>query len=253
MVVAIAAFLRSCLVWFFILMRPSFHHCRCTRFASIIMFATYHSRTSEDSKETRCVAVCEVNLFSAMMGNRKAIPARPTENREKKSSSSFRNRITCNWPFDCLRQRQTNECEEGTMKIKILLLSAAGIGAGLIYALESAYRKRVANDSFSTGNSSTDGKAKKPASMAKLGDSSANPETESAPQIDDRGTDQAGASEILKHIRDGVFEASDEKLALALGRPTEEIEEWTHGGGAIDGDVVMKARALALERGLAIE
>jgi hypothetical protein len=128
-----------------------------------------------------------------------------------------------------------------------------GIGAGLVYALESAHRKRVANESVSAGNSSTDGKAEKPASMAKLGNSNASPKIESAPQIDDRGTDQTGASKILKHIRDGAFEASDEKLALALGRPTEEIEEWTHGGGSIDGDVVMKARALALERGLAIE
>ena len=89
--------------------------------------------------------------------------------------------------------------------------------------------------------------------MAKPGDRTAIPETDSAPQIDDRGTDQAGASEILKHIRDGAFEASDEKLALALGRPTQEIEQWTHGGGSIDGDVVMKARALALERGLTVE
>ncbi len=139
------------------------------------------------------------------------------------------------------------------MKKKILLLSAAGIGAGLIYALESAYRKRVGSDSISAGNSSSEASSEKKASMAKLGDSTAIPETDSAPQIDDRGTDQAGASEILKHIRDGAFEASDEKLALALGRPTQEIEEWTHGGGSIDGDVVMKARALALERGLTVE
>jgi hypothetical protein len=39
-------------------------------------------------------------------------------------------------------------------------------------------------------------------------------------------------------------------LALALGRPTEEIEEWTRGDGIIDGDVVMKARGLAMERGI---
>ena len=76
---------------------------------------------------------------------------------------------------------------------------------------------------------------------------------EGEPEIDDRGTDQSEALQILKHIRDAAFDSSDEKLALALGRPTEEIEEWTRGAGTIDGDVVLKARALAIERGLQIE
>ena len=73
------------------------------------------------------------------------------------------------------------------------------------------------------------------------------------PAIDDQGTDQFAASQILKEIRDNAFDASDEKLALALGRPTEEIEQWTSGIGPIDGDVVMKARALAIQRGLEVE
>ena len=136
------------------------------------------------------------------------------------------------------------------MKKKIMLLSAGGIFAGLVYALESARRKRVANESVTATNSSSDGEAAAAGKKASLADLSEN---DSALQVDDRGTDQAGASEILKHIRDGAFESSDEKLALALGRPTEEIEGWTHGGGSIDGDVIMKARALALERGLPIE
>jgi len=136
------------------------------------------------------------------------------------------------------------------MKKKIMLLSAGGIFAGLVYALESARRKRVANESVTATNSSSDGEAAASGKKASLADLSEN---DSALEVDDRGTDQAGASEILKHIRDGAFESSDEKLALALGRPTEEIEGWTHGGGSIDGDVVMKARALALERGLPIE
>ena len=137
------------------------------------------------------------------------------------------------------------------MKKKIMLLSAGGIFAGLVYALESARRKRVANESVTaTNSSSSDGEAAAAGKKASLADLSEN---DSALQVDDRGTDQAGASEILKHIRDGAFESSDEKLALALGRPTEEIEGWTHGGGSIDGDVVMKARALALERGLPVE
>jgi plasmid maintenance system antidote protein VapI len=64
---------------------------------------------------------------------------------------------------------------------------------------------------------------------------------------------QSEAAEILRNIRDTAFDSSDEKLALALGRPTEEIAEWTRGGRSIDADVVMKARALAQERGANIE
>lgn len=63
-------------------------------------------------------------------------------------------------------------------------------------------------------------------------------------------TDNSEAANILKRIRDAAFESSDEKLALALGRPTEEIETWTTGSGVIDGDVVMKARQLAVQRGV---
>lgn len=90
------------------------------------------------------------------------------------------------------------------------------------------------------------------ASMAPIENGAANiPDDD--PEIDDRGTDQSEASEILKNIRDGAFDSSNEKLALALGRPTEEIEEWIRGAGTIDGDAVLKARTLAIERGLEIE
>jgi hypothetical protein len=71
--------------------------------------------------------------------------------------------------------------------------------------------------------------------------------------IDDHGTDQIEAAKILRNIRDEGFESSNEKLALVLGRPVEEIEAWASGSGIIDGDVVMKARGLALERGIRIE
>ena len=72
------------------------------------------------------------------------------------------------------------------------------------------------------------------------------------PIIDDHGTDQVTALNILTHIRDTAFDSSDEKLALALGRPAEEVEAWTRGLEIIDGDVVMKARHLAIERGIEI-
>jgi hypothetical protein len=151
--------------------------------------------------------------------------------------------------------------EEMKMKKKILLLSTAGIAAGLVYALESSRRKRAAADAelpgvpkssanlptstaASANPNDSDGTSERGASMARQG--------EEEHQIDDLGTSQAEASHILKEIRDAAFDASDEKLALALGRPADEIEHWTSGNGLIDGDVIMKARTLALQRDLDI-
>jgi hypothetical protein len=88
--------------------------------------------------------------------------------------------------------------------------------------------------------------------MARVENGKASLANEGEHVIDDQGTGQAEASQILRHIRDNVFEANDEKLALALGRPTEEIEEWTSGRGLIDGDVILKARRLAILRGFEI-
>jgi hypothetical protein len=68
--------------------------------------------------------------------------------------------------------------------------------------------------------------------------------------VDDRGTDQSEGVTILRSLRDGVFDSSDEKLALALGRPTEEIESLIGGEEVIDDDLVMKARGIAQERGV---
>jgi hypothetical protein len=71
--------------------------------------------------------------------------------------------------------------------------------------------------------------------------------------VDDRGTGQEEASQILRNLRDRAFEASDEKLALALGRPVEEVAAWDSGQEVIDDDAVMKARGIALHRGVRIE
>jgi hypothetical protein len=167
------------------------------------------------------------------------------------------------------------------MKKSILLLGGVGIGVGLAYALKShrddrsnarqvegngdkaeqpetsaAQNKGGAEESAELAgaeNYSTE-KSVQPAaaSMKKLGDESTDIANESQIEIDDRGTDQQEASEILKTVRDAAFDGSDEKLALALGRPIEEIEAWSAGSDVIDGDVVMKARALANERGVGI-
>ncbi|MBC8029198.1 MAG: hypothetical protein H7Z16_03730 [Pyrinomonadaceae bacterium] len=71
--------------------------------------------------------------------------------------------------------------------------------------------------------------------------------------VDDRGTGQDRASQILVNLRDRAFEASDERLALALGRPTEEVTAWQTGRELIDDDVIMKARGIAMHRGVSVE
>jgi len=71
--------------------------------------------------------------------------------------------------------------------------------------------------------------------------------------VDDRGTGQEKAAQILRKLRDRAFEASDERLALALGRPMEEIVAWNAGQQVIDDDVVMKARGIAMHRGVHVE
>jgi hypothetical protein len=160
------------------------------------------------------------------------------------------------------------------MRKSILLLAGVGVGAGFLYGFTRKGRDRDSNPvtdeleaESTTGktsnngtsargenNSNRDGREAAGASMGRLEDGAAvDLKNEAEPEIDDRGTDQHEASEILKSVRDGAFESSDEKLALALGRPIEEIEAWTNGSGTIDGDVVMKARTLAMQRGVEIQ
>lgn len=71
--------------------------------------------------------------------------------------------------------------------------------------------------------------------------------------VDDRGTSESEGRMILAQLRDNGFEGSDERLAVALGRPVEEVRGWVSGSESVDDDVVMKARAIAKERGIPIE
>ena len=71
--------------------------------------------------------------------------------------------------------------------------------------------------------------------------------------VDDQGTTEGEGRALLKRLRDAGFEGSDEKLAIALGRPIEEVEGWTGGVEPVDDDVIMKARGIAKERGIEIE
>lgn len=71
--------------------------------------------------------------------------------------------------------------------------------------------------------------------------------------VDDRGTGQEEAARMLLNLRDRAFDASDEKLAVALGRPVQEVAGWSAANALIDDDVVMKARGIAMHRGVTIE
>ena len=72
-------------------------------------------------------------------------------------------------------------------------------------------------------------------------------------EVDDRGTNETEGRNLLKRLRDGGFDGSDEKLAIALGRPVAEVQGWTEGTEPVDDDVVMKARGIAQERGVDVE
>ena len=86
------------------------------------------------------------------------------------------------------------------------------------------------------------------ASMAiEKGRASDSPEV-SQPATDDRLTYQIEAAQILLAIRDSAFDSNDQKLALALGRSSEEIAEWLNAEGNIDSEALQKAKALATKR-----
>jgi hypothetical protein len=160
------------------------------------------------------------------------------------------------------------------MRKSILVLSGLGIGAGVLYAIgtrtgDKSKSNRRNGGEVPTGETADNGEDHRPiemesterrgngideskaSSMASASSAgSQSSESERTEPIDDQGTGQDEASAILKTIRDDAFAASNERLALALGRPTEEIDAWLSGAETIDGDVLMKARHLAMERGV---
>ena len=72
-------------------------------------------------------------------------------------------------------------------------------------------------------------------------------------EVDDKGTDQEEAKIILTKLRDQGFDADNKKLAVALGRSIEQVEAMISGAETIDDDVVMKARGIAIHRGIEVE
>ena len=70
--------------------------------------------------------------------------------------------------------------------------------------------------------------------------------------VDDNGTTQDEAQELLENFcRDG-FENDLNEAALVLGRPREELVDFLSGDEVIDDDLVMKMRGIAQERGIEI-
>jgi hypothetical protein len=74
--------------------------------------------------------------------------------------------------------------------------------------------------------------------------------TETNNPLDSQGLTEDKGRDLLRRLRDAGFEADDQKLAVALGRPLEEVQAWTSGGAPVDDDLIMKARGIAQERGI---
>jgi hypothetical protein len=71
--------------------------------------------------------------------------------------------------------------------------------------------------------------------------------------VDDKGTDQEEAQHMIEALRDEGFNGDNEQVAKALGRTIEQVAGMIDGSETIDDDVVMKARGIALNRGIQIE
>ena len=65
-----------------------------------------------------------------------------------------------------------------------------------------------------------------------------------------RGQGGGEGAALLRRLRDQGFEGSDEKFAVAMGRPVEEVTAWMEGREDPDEDAVMKAGGIAKERGI---
>jgi len=72
-------------------------------------------------------------------------------------------------------------------------------------------------------------------------------------KVDDKGTDQEQAQHMIEALRNQGFNGDNEQVAKALGRTIEQVEGMIDGTETIDDDVVMKARGIALHRGIQIE
>ncbi|HEV2705826.1 MAG TPA: hypothetical protein VGV59_07860 [Pyrinomonadaceae bacterium] len=83
--------------------------------------------------------------------------------------------------------------------------------------------------------------------------SSSNAQDANDEAVDSQGMDTTGGLALLRRLRDNGFEGDNERYAVALGRPIEEVEAWMNGQEPPDDDIIMKARGIAKERGIEIE
>lgn len=60
-------------------------------------------------------------------------------------------------------------------------------------------------------------------------------------------SDSSEARKNLERLKSEVFESSNRHVALALGRPVEEVDLWFEGGD-IDEDAQEKINGIAQER-----
>ena len=72
-------------------------------------------------------------------------------------------------------------------------------------------------------------------------------------EVDDKGTDQDQAREIITKLCDNAFDGDADQLAVALGRSTEQVQGVLSGAEPADDDLVMKARGIAIHRGVEVE
>ena len=72
-------------------------------------------------------------------------------------------------------------------------------------------------------------------------------------KVDDKGTDQEQAQHMIEALRDQGFNGDNEQVAKALGRTIEQVQGMIDGSETNDDDVIMKARGIALHRGIQIE
>lgn len=125
------------------------------------------------------------------------------------------------------KEQQARESSRGKLGF---MLAGLGVGGTLAYLISR--RAREAKE-----------QAKR---MESRGDSTAY-------VVDDQGTTQEEAAQILRNLKERGFDSSDEKLAIALGRTAEEIKAFSSGREIIDDDVIMKARGIAMHRGIRVD
>lgn len=70
--------------------------------------------------------------------------------------------------------------------------------------------------------------------------------------VDDAGTDQDDARELLRAFCEKGFDGDVGRAAVALGRPASALRELMDGQSEIDEDLVMKIRGMSKERGIAV-